>query len=439
MNESVLVIDDNREFCEMLCAELRRRGYAGRAAYSGAAGLACVRESPPRLVVLDLHLVDMSGMDVLTQIRRLAPSAEVVIATAFPELSSALAAIKQKAVDYLCKPFPFDELEAILRRVLPRTAEAPRAGEAKGSLEMVGASTATKDLESLIRRLAETGVRAALITGESGTGKDLAARLFHAHSRRRGGPFLEVNCSAIAETLFEAELFGHEKGAFTGAVGARRGLVDMADGGTLFLDEVAEIPLACQPKLLRFLEDQTFIRVGGGRKTKVDVQIIAATNRDLKTMVEQWAFRTDLYFRLNVVPIVIPPLRERREDIPPLLRFWLADANERYDKAVEGFTDEVEAILMDHAWPGNVRELRNLVERLVILAPGRRIAKAELPAEYLAAPPAAPQGDPTPGGDSLENFERAHIRKVLAGVDGNKTRAAEILGISRHTLRMKLN
>jgi DNA-binding NtrC family response regulator len=439
VNESILVIDDNREFCEMLCAELRRRGYAGRAAYSGAAGLACVRESPPRLVVLDLHLVDMSGMDVLTQIRRLAPSAEVVIATAFPELSSALAAIKQKAVDYLCKPFPFDELEAILRRVLPRTAEAPRAGEAKGSLEMVGASSATKDLESLIRRLAETGVRAALITGESGTGKDLAARLFHAHSRRRGGPFVEVNCSAIAETLFEAELFGHEKGAFTGAVGARRGLVEMADGGTLFLDEVAEIPLACQPKLLRFLEDQTFIRVGGGRKTKVDVQIIAATNRDLKTMVEQWAFRVDLYFRLNVVPIVIPPLRERREDIPPLLRFWLADANERYDKAVEGFTDEVEAILMDHAWPGNVRELRNLVERLVILAPGRRIAKAELPAEYLAGPPAPPQGDPTPGGDSLESFERAHIRKVLGSVDGNKTRAAEILGISRHTLRMKLN
>ena len=438
MNESILVIDDNREFCEMLCAELRRRGYAGRAAYSGAAGLACMRESPPRLVVLDLHLVDMSGTDVLTQIRSLAPDAAVVIATAFPELSSALAAIKQKAVDYLCKPFPFDELETILRRVMPRAADAPRDGEVKTSLEMVGASTATKSLESLIRRLAETGVRAALITGESGTGKDLAARLFHAHSRRRSGPFVEVNCSAIAETLFEAELFGHEKGAFTGAVGARSGLVEMADGGTLFLDEVAEIPLASQPKLLRFLEDQTFIRVGGGRKTKVDVQIIAATNRDLKTMVEQWAFRADLYFRLNVVPIVIPPLRERREDIPPLLRFWLTDANERYGKAVEGFTDEVETILMDHAWPGNVRELRNLVERMVILSPGRRIGKPELPPEYLAAPAMPVQDDPAPGGDSLEDCERAHIKKVLAKVDGNKTRAAEILGISRHTLRMKL-
>ena len=439
MNESVLVIDDNREYCETLCSELRRRGYAGRAAYSGAAGLASVAESPPRLIILDLNLVDMSGMDVLSQVRRIAPSAEVVIATAFPELSSALGAIKQKAIDYLCKPFSFDELETILRRVLTRAPEPPRAVEdAPPVPEMVGDSAATRDLKSLVGRIAETGVRAALITGESGTGKDLAARLFHAQSRRRGGPFVEVNCSAITETLFESELFGHEKGAFTGAVSARRGLVEMADGGTLFLDEVAEIPLASQPKLLRFLEDQSFIRVGGTRKTSVDVQIIAATNRDLRAMVEQWTFRADLYFRLNVVPIVLPPLRERPEDIVPLLSFWLADANGRYGKTVEGFTDDAEAILVRHPWPGNVRELRNLVERLVILARGRRIARADLPGEYLTGP-VAPATEAAAGGDSLEDFERAHIRKVLARVDGNKTRAAEILGISRHTLRIKLS
>jgi DNA-binding NtrC family response regulator len=443
VNESVLVIDDNREYCETLCSELRRRGYAARAAYSGAAGLASVREAPPRLIILDVNLVDMSGMDVLTQVRPMAPSAEVVIATGYPELSSALGAIKQKAIDYLCKPFGFDEVETILRRVFARPSDAARPAEAKSALpRMVGASAATRETESLIQRIAETGVRAALITGESGTGKDLAARLFHAHSRRRNGAFVEVNCSAITESLFESELFGHEKGAFTGAVTARRGLVEMADGGTLFLDEIAEVPLACQPKLLRFLEDQSFIRVGGTRKTSVDVQIIAATNRDLRTMVEQWTFRADLYFRLNVVPMVLPPLRERPEDIIPLLQFWLADANERYGKSVEGFNEDAEAALLRHPWPGNVRELRNLVERLVILARGRRITRADLPGEYLAGPVSAvPVLTDVPGGDgdSLEHFERAHIRKVLARVDGNKTRAAEILGISRHTLRIKLS
>jgi DNA-binding NtrC family response regulator len=439
----VLVIDDNRELTETLCAELRRRGYVARAAYSGAAGLACVREHAPRLILLDLHLVDMSGVDVLTRVRRLAPHAEVVIITAFPELSSALAALKQKAVDYLCKPFSLEDLAATLRRVFgdgPEPARAPepsRATEPTPSLELVGASPATRELQSLIRRVAETGVRAVLITGESGTGKDLAARLFHAQSRRRGGPFIEVNCSAITESLFESELFGHERGAFTGAVGARAGLVEMADGGTLFLDEVAEIPLACQPKLLRFLEDQTFMRVGGGRKTRVDVQIIAATNRDLRAMVEQWAFRADLYFRLNVVPIVIPPLRARREDIPPLVRFWLDDANERYGKTIESFTTEAEATLLRHPWPGNVREVRNLVERLVILTSGPRIGVADLPAEYVSSG-ALPAEAPAAQGDSLEEFERAHIRKVLSRVDGNKTRAAELLGISRHTLRVKL-
>jgi DNA-binding NtrC family response regulator len=442
LNESVLVIDDNREYCEMLCGEMRRRGYAARAAYSGAAGLASIMEAPPSLVILDLNLVDMSGMDVLSQLRRIAPNAEVVIATAFPELSSALGAIKQKAIDYLCKPFSFDELDTILRRVFTRAAEPARVAEPKAAVplpEMVGASAATQELKSLLGRIAETGVRAALITGESGTGKDLAARLFHAQSRRRNGPFVEVNCSAITETLFESEVFGHEKGAFTGAVSARRGLVEMADGGTLFLDEVAEIPLASQPKLLRFLEDQSFIRVGSNRKTSVDVQIIAATNRDLRAMVEQWTFRADLYFRLNVVPIVLPALRERPEDIAPLLRFWLAEANQRYGKGVEGFTEDAETVLIRHPWPGNVRELRNLVERLVILARGRRITRAELPPEYLAAPAAPAPTEAEPQGESLEHFERQHIRKVLARVDGNKTRAAEILGISRHTLRLKLS
>jgi transcriptional regulator with PAS, ATPase and Fis domain len=282
----------------------------------------------------------------------------------------------------------------------------------------------------------------ALLTGESGTGKDLAARMFHAASARAHAPFVEVNCSAVSDTLFESEFFGHERGAFTGAIGSRRGFTELADGGTLFLDEVGEIPLSCQPKLLRFLEDQSFFRVGGSRKVTVDVQVIAATNRDLKSMVEQWAFRPDLYFRLTVVPIVIAPLRERREDIVPLAMYWLAEANARYGKAVRGFSPEVMQRFLAHPWPGNVRELRNLVERLVILARTDWIDVTQLPIDIIVGvepPPPMAAPAPEPADLTLESVQRAHIRRVLAGVNGNKTKAAGILGISRETLRAKLD
>ena len=443
----VLIIDDSHEFTEITSRELRRRGYPVQSAHSGEAGLRLAAAEAPRLILLDLHMPDMSGIDVLNRLNATNPDVAVAIVTGFPEFSSALAAIKGKVVDYLCKPFPFDELDAVLQKVFrdrpsARGAKLALAPEAVVSqIELVGASKATKDLRVLIGQLAASGVRAALITGESGTGKDLAARLFHATGPRRHGPFVEVNCSAVSEGLFESEFFGHERGAFTGAVGARRGLAELADGGTLFLDEVAEIPLSCQPKLLRFLEDQSFLRVGGGRKIRVDVQIIAATNRELRAMVEQWAFRQDLYFRLNVVPIVIPPLRERREDILALAAYWLAEANARYGKRVMGFTREAEELLLVHNWPGNVRELRNLVERLVILCPGTRIEHTQFPAEYAEGPSApAPGGTPEAArnGETLRELERAHIRSVLAKVDGNKTKAAEILGISRQTLRSKI-
>jgi DNA-binding NtrC family response regulator len=438
---SVLIVDDSREFTEMLKRELKRRGYDVLSAHSGESGLRIAIESPPQLVLLDLHLTDMSGLDVLTRLRETLPGVGVVIVTGYPELSSALAAIKGEVLDYLCKPFSFEELERVLRKVFPEPASAGGRDGAAGEpeIEMIGASAATQELRTLIRQLAASGVRAALITGESGTGKDLAARLFHASGPRRHGPFVEVNCSAISEGLFESEFFGHEKGAFTGAVGARRGLAEIADGGTLFLDEVGEIPLSCQPKLLRFLEDQTFLRVGGGRKIRADVQIVAATNRDLRSMVEGWTFRQDLYFRLNVVPIVLPPLRDRREDILPLARYWLREANARYGKQVRDFTPDAERLLLGADWPGNVRELRNLVERLVILSVGERIDAGRFPPEYqrAAATPAGPAA-PAPTAQTLEELERAHIRSVLARVDGNKTKAAEILGISRQTLRTKL-
>jgi DNA-binding NtrC family response regulator len=438
----VLVIDDSREFTQMMSRELTRRGHTVQSAHSGAAGLRLALADPPRIVLLDLRLSDMSGVEVLSRLKASVPGVDVIIVTAYPELPSALAAIKEQALDYLCKPFSLDELEAALQRaahvgVQARLPDNARVPAPRAEVDMIGVSRATEEVRSLIRHVATSGVRAALITGESGTGKDLAARLFHAWSPRRGGPFVEVNCAAVSETLFESEFFGHERGAFTGALATRRGLVELADGGTLFLDEVGEIPLACQSKLLRFLEDQTFLRVGGGRKIRVDVQIVAATNRDLRSMVERWAFRQDLYFRLNVVPIVIPPLRERREDILPLARYWLAEANARYGRQVAGFSPEAETLLLSQPWPGNVRELRNLVERLVILCHGDRIEAGQFPPEYARATISAGSAAET-AVETLEDLERAHIRSVLARVDGNKTKAARILGISRQTLRSKI-
>ncbi len=444
---TILVIDDNREFNETIAGELRRRGYDVASAYTGQGGLKLAATNPPHLVLLDLRLSDMPGIEVLGRLKSTQPDLDVVIVTGHPELSSALLAIKRNVFDYLCKPFPIEELEDVLHRVFNaqaarRPLPPPDAADVGATgVEMVGDSSQTAGLRDLIQRLAQSGVRAALLTGESGTGKDLAARLFHAASARRNGPFIEVNCSAVSESLFESEFFGHERGAFTGAVGSRRGLAELADGGTLFLDEVGEIPLSCQPKLLRFLEDQSFLRVGGGKKIRVNVQIIAATNRDLRAMVEQWTFRQDLYFRLNVVPIVIPPIRERPEDVLPLANYWLKEANTRYGKRVVGFTAEAEQRLLAYGWPGNVREIRNVVERLVILCTTDRIDHTQLPLELAAAGETVEHTPEPPEAAvaSLEELERLHIRKVLSRVDGNKTKAAGILGISRQTLRAKLS
>jgi DNA-binding NtrC family response regulator len=436
---TILVVDDNREFAGILSDQLRRRGHEVQVADSGESGLALALTTRPELIFLDLRLTDMSGLEVLNRVRAALPAVHVVIVTAYPEFSSAQAAIRERVDDYLCKPFASEELDAVLGRILPAAVErarAPSAGDGdEPRVEIIGEAPATRELRALLQQLGARNVRAALVTGESGTGKELAARMLHAVGPRRERPFVAVNCAAISETLFESEFFGHERGAFTGAIAARRGFAEMADGGTLFLDEIGEMPKASQPKLLRFLDDQTFLRVGGARKVRVDVQIVAATNRDLREMVEQQTFRQDLYFRLNVATVPVPPLRERRDDILPLARYWLAEANARYGRHVAGFTAPAEARLLAHPWPGNVRELRNLVERLVLLCPGERIGDAELPADFAGAPAPAV---PAPPAASLADIERAHILEVLAKVDGNKTKAAEILGISRQTLRTKI-
>jgi DNA-binding NtrC family response regulator len=456
---SILVVDDNREFATVLSRELRRRGYEVDTAFTGAEGLALVAARAPGLVFLDVRLPDISGTDVLARIREAHPGTEVVIMTGYPELASAMAAIRGRVADYLCKPFAFGDLDGLLARVRPsqggpgrrRERSAPRSGDAEP--EYLGSSPATARLRDLVAQLARHGFRAALVTGESGTGKELVARMLHARSPRHAGPFVAVNCSAVSEALFESEFFGHERGAFTGAVGARRGLVELAHRGTLFLDEVGDMPRSCQAKLLRFLDDQSFRRVGGERTIQVDVQVVAATNRDLAALVAAGEFREDLYFRLAVAPVHVTPLRQRPADVLGLAHHVLAEAAARAGRAVRGFSPEAEAVLVAYPWPGNVRELRNLVERLVILCATEEIRESDLPVEYVAAAHArsgAPAASGRPGPraaedgaaelplGSLEDMERSYIRRVLSQVAGNKTRAAEILGISRQTLRAKL-
>jgi DNA-binding NtrC family response regulator len=433
---AILVVDDERHLSELLCEHLGGRGYAVHTAYGGRAGLALALELRPKLVLLDLKLGDMSGLEVLAQLRRAIPDVEVAVITGNPEVSSAIAAIEGRVAAYLCKPFGLDQLDAVVARTVgPPPGAAPDAAPPGSSIELIGESKATLELRRMIRHLAATNVRAALITGESGTGKDLVARLIHAESDRRHAAFVDVNCAAVTEALFESEFFGHERGAFTGAVATRRGLAELAHGGTLFLDEIGEMSRASQAKLLRFLEDQSFFRVGGTRKVRVDVRIVAATNRDLREMVEQQAFRQDLYFRLDVASLALAPLRERPEDILPLADFWLRDATARFGRQVSGFSDDVQAALLEHPWPGNVRELRNLVERLVLFTTGERIEMRDLPAGYQLVDRAAG----APSSSTLAAIERSHIRRVLDSVSGNKTKAAEILGITRQTLRTKLS
>ena len=465
---TTVIIDDNRELAQILSTELVRRGHTVHGAHTGQDGLALLARTPADLIFLDLRLPDMDGTEVLEPARSLRPEAEVVIMTAYPHLSSALAAIRGRVVDYLCKPFTFDELTPVLQRALlnrsrrVHVVRAKEQGNAPREVEMIGVSETSQALRSMIRQLAASGVRAALITGESGTGKELAAGLLHVEGPRREGPFVEVNCSAITESLFESELFGHERGAFTGAIGARRGLAEMADGGTLFLDEIGETPLACQAKLLRFLDDQTFLRVGGSKKIRVNTQIVAATNRDLKAMVAEGTFRGDLYYRLLVAPVAIPPLRTRPEDILPLATHWLGRISPQHGGRVTGFTPEAEQRLLTYEWPGNVREMRNLIERLVILCSGDRIGEEQLPLEFFPAPLASTSDasfvyemeTARAGGDaveqpaatadadaptSLHEVGHAHIRMVLEKMKGNKTKAAEALGISRQTLRSRLS
>ncbi|MBI3402673.1 MAG: sigma-54-dependent Fis family transcriptional regulator [Acidobacteria bacterium] len=447
----LLVVDDEPAVLKIVERLAGKAGFEVITCASGAEALRTLMRRPADLAMVDLRMPDVNGLDLLRQIRRSVPGCEVILMTGYAAVDSAVEAIKLGARDYLTKPFDFDRLRELLldiRLEMERRAHVVALeSQVARQLEfcgMLGRSPLMQEVFSLIQRLAPHA-KVVLISGETGTGKELAARAFHQAGPRRTRPFVTINCSAVVDTLFESELFGHVRGAFTGAVESKPGLFEAAQGGMLFLDEVGELPLSVQAKLLRALELGEVQRVGSLQSKRVDVSVIAATNRDLRAEVAAGRFRGDLFYRLNVVEVALPPLRDRREDIPYLTAAFMRDAAQRMGKPLNGLTPAAERVLLSARWDGNVRELKNVIERACMLTDGTLVSDRELAGAFgpeapstgrpRAAAPMRTNGDPAP----LEAVERVHILEVLRQVNGNRMAAAKVLGISRRALYRRLD
>jgi two-component system response regulator HydG len=442
----VLVIDDHPEMARLLADQLGDAGYRVDVAHGGREALERARSRPYDLVITDLRMRSVDGFDVLDGVRAIDPAIPVLIMTAFGAIESAIEAVKRGAYHYLTKPFRLEEVLLHVERALDdrRLRDENRslrrlAIERSGLGAMVGRSPSMRALYDLVERVAQSPAP-VLIGAESGSGKELVARALHVHGARAAGPFVAVNCTALPEALLESELFGHVRGAFTGATTARRGLFVEADGGTLFLDEIGDMPAGLQSKLLRVLEDREVRAVGADVARKVDVRVIAATHQDLEHKVAAGAFRVDLFYRLNVIPIAIPPLRERLEDLPILVEHLLARARERNPGArATRLAPDVITAFARHTWPGNVRELENLIERLVVVSTHEEVGAAELAAHATIG--ASASGSPLAAAKermlTLKQLEHDYIAWVIAQCGGNKTRAAEILGIDVSTIHRR--
>lgn len=439
MAARILVVDDDHAHLTMLVAMLRSWGYEVDTADDGATAISRVRAAAYDAVLTDVRMAEVDGIEALRRIHDFNPCLPVLVMTAYSSLGTAVNALKAGALDYLHKPLDFDELRRGLDKALQQTGRVQPAvgvGHESVSMEMIGQSPAMRELASMIRAVASSEA-SVLILGESGTGKELVARALHEGSGRRARPLVTVNCAALAESLLESELFGHEKGAFTGAQRQRDGHFVQADGGTLFLDEIGEMAMGLQAKLLRALQQGEVQRLGSDRTIRVDVRILAATNRDLETDIRNGNFREDLYYRLNVIALRVPALRERSEDIPLLARHFLHRFAKRNRKVFHGFSARAMDLMLRYSWPGNVRELENAVERAVILAPGEVVTEADLPLGVRGADrPGGPE--PEPEGKSLDDVEREAIVRTLDLVGHNKSEAARILGVTRVTLRSKM-
>jgi putative PEP-CTERM system response regulator len=447
--QGILVVDDEIGVRESLRMILKK-DYEVFLAKNAEEAFGLMREQAPDVILLDILLPDLDGLKALETIKKHEPDLVVIMITATKTVKTAVEAMKLGAYDYITKPFDMDELRLVISRALSTRALQKEVrylrsevGRARGLGEMIGNSKAMQEIFKMVKQIADSK-STALVMGESGTGKELVAQAIHFHSNRRGYPFVTINCAAIPETLIESELFGHEKGAFTHAIEKKLGRFEMAHQGTLFLDEIGELSLTTQAKVLRFLEDKEFNRVGGSKTIKVDVRLIAATNKDLNQLIRRGAFREDLYYRINVVPLVLPPLRERREDIPLLFEHFIKKYNAENNKQVKGLTPEALALMMDYDWPGNVRELENIIERGVTLTSHDYISAEELPISLIHLERFDGLKDSILNGKmSLlkgeENFEREVIQDALRKAKHVQSQAAELLGISRRILKYKMD
>jgi DNA-binding NtrC family response regulator len=441
---AILIVEDEAKMRRLLELNLGEDGFSTLSAGDAETGLKLLRENPVDLVVTDLKLPGMNGLEFLQTIKRQNAAMPVVVMTAFGSVETAVEAMKAGASDYVLKPFSLTEMRLVIHKELDvrNLREENRSlrealGKRYSHPNVVARSPKMQEVLATVERVAPTNAT-VLLGGESGVGKDLIARAIHEKSRRATGPFLKINSTAIPENLLESELFGFEKGAFTGAVASKPGKFELADKGTLFLDEIGDVPPATQVKLLRVLQEREFERLGGTKTVKVDVRLIAATNRDLRQALEQGTFREDLYYRLNVVPIDIAPLRERREDIPDLVNLFISRCGET-GKHIEGITPQAMQILVNYHWPGNVRELQNIVERACALTKGPLLEAADI---HLDVRPAK-SGNGAPGflpdGMTLEQWEDEMVQEALRRANGNKSQAARLLGLSRNALRYRLS
>jgi len=441
---TILVVDDHVEMARLLADQLGDAGYEPTVAGSGADAVALVKRQPFDLVITDLRMESVDGLDVLEAVRAVDPTTPVLIMTAFGAIESAVQAIKRGAYHYVTKPFQLDEVLVYVERALDeqRVRDDHRAlrrwaGERSGFGTLIGKSAAMRDLYRMLERVAQSSAP-VLVRGESGVGKELVARALHFEGPRKGAAFVAVNCTALPENLLESELFGHARGAFTGATQARRGLFLEADGGTLLLDEIGDMPAPLQAKLLRVLEEGEVRPVGSDVARKVDVRLVAATHQDLEERVRAGQFRQDLYYRLNVVPVRVPPLRERFDDVPLLAEHFLQASRARNPTSpVRAFDAAALATLARWSWPGNARELENLVERLVIIGFDEIVQAADVKALLPASGTAAPLDDAKRNLATLKQLEREYITWVIAQCGGNKTKAAEVLGIDVSTIHRR--